>query len=108
MRSQVRGPYCAREIVNSPALPPTVQVAILEGGYSAWRRAFAGSEDSEKLFEGLLVGLEEEEEEGGQRAKVDGVRRGRDEWVDEEDQIEEMHSVELRQKQKQEERAQVG
>ncbi|SCV70815.1 BQ2448_3577 [Microbotryum intermedium] len=82
MRSQYRGPMAAQALCEHEAWPKQVEVKILDGGYRAWEKKYRGREE---LFEGLQA----------ERGAVVGVRR---EGVakDELDQVEELHSVELR------------
>ncbi|GAA5845076.1 hypothetical protein JCM9279_005426 [Rhodotorula babjevae] len=50
MRSQTRGPYAASLLQRSPALPPGVDVVVLEGGFQGWLRRYRGEQ---ALFENL-------------------------------------------------------
>ncbi|SGY79154.1 BQ5605_C008g05057 [Microbotryum silenes-dioicae] len=82
MRSQYRGPMAAQALSEHDDWPERVQVKILDGGYRGWEKKYRGRKE---LFEGL----------GGEKGDVVGLRR---EGVakDELDQVEELHSVELR------------
>ncbi|GAA6061874.1 hypothetical protein JCM10212_000515 [Sporobolomyces blumeae] len=57
MRSQTRGPYVAHLVSHSPALPSTVEVKVLKGGFQGWYREFKGRRE---LFENL-EGQDEQE-----------------------------------------------
>ena len=50
MRSLTRGPYVARLLAESKALPRETEVRILKGGFQGWWREYRGSKE---LFENL-------------------------------------------------------
>lgn len=90
MRSQVRGPWCARELVESPDWPrhdsdtnPKVQVHVLEGGYAGWKKLYG---TDRALVENLPTEL----------GQGQGQGQGQGEWEDVVEPEEEAHSVELR------------
>ncbi|GAA5821668.1 hypothetical protein JCM3770_004761 [Rhodotorula araucariae] len=80
MRSQTRGPYAAHLLARSPALPPNVDVVVLEGGFQGWLRRYRGEK---ALFEGMAGGEQWEDvvqaEEGSALEAEDSrrIRQGR-------------------------------
>ncbi|GAA5864429.1 hypothetical protein JCM1840_000492 [Sporobolomyces johnsonii] len=84
MRSQTRGPYVAHLLSHSPALPPSVEVVILEGGFQGWYRRFRGRRE---LFENLYGEVEDGVAGGtgeGREAAGPGWKtgKGKGEWED--------------------------
>ncbi|GAA5926106.1 hypothetical protein JCM3775_005206 [Rhodotorula graminis] len=81
MRSQTRGPYAASLLQRSPALPPNLDVVVLEGGFQGWLRRYRGDK---RLFENLDEGQGSDEWEDvvnapeGSRLEADDSRRLRE------------------------------
>ncbi|CEQ42892.1 SPOSA6832_04746, partial [Sporobolomyces salmonicolor] len=82
VRSQTRGPYVAHLLSHSPALPPSVEIVILEGGFQGWYRRFKGRRE---LFENMYGEVEDGVAGGtgdGREAAGPGWKAPKGEWED--------------------------
>jgi len=80
MRSQTRGPYAASLLQRSPALPPNLDVVVLEGGFQGWLRRYRGEKALFENFEGQGSGEWEDVVNApeGSRLEADDSRRLRE------------------------------